>query len=99
MIYKEIPENFNPKFEAVGTFVCCNGEIILLHRQDYKPQGGTWGIPSGKRDDGESPLDTACREILEETGIRIPRDEMKYFSVIYVRNAEYDFIYYFETRI
>lgn len=94
MIYETMPKDFNPKFEAVGSFIQCNGEIILLHRQNHKPQGGTWGIPSGKRDNGENPLDTACRETAEETGIVIPRDKMKFFSTIYVKFADYDFVYH-----
>ena len=94
MIHRTMPKKFNPKFEAVGSFVQFNGEIILLHRQNHKPQGGTWGIPSGKRDDGENPLDTACRETAEETGVVIPRDEMKFFSTVYVRFADYDFVYH-----
>ena len=94
MLLETIPKDFNPKFEAVGSFVQYNGEIILLHRQDHKPQGGTWGIPSGKRDVGENPIDTACRETAEETGIIIPCNEMKFFSTVYVRFADYDFVYH-----
>jgi 8-oxo-dGTP pyrophosphatase MutT (NUDIX family) len=89
-----MPKKFNPKFEAVGSFIQYDGEIILLHRQNHKPQGDTWGIPSGKRDNGENPLDTACRETAEETGVVIPRDEMKFFSTIYIRFANYDFVYH-----
>lgn len=94
MIYRTMPKKFNSKFEAVGSFVQCNGEIILLHRQNHKPQGGTWGIPSGKRDGEESPLDTACRETAEETGIVIPHNDMKFFSTVYVKFADYDFVYH-----
>jgi 8-oxo-dGTP pyrophosphatase MutT (NUDIX family) len=94
MIYKDKPENFNPKLEAVGCFVQCDGDIILLHRQDHKPQGNTWGIPSGKVDSGENPKITALRETEEETGIKIPENKMTYFSTVYVRFQEYDFVYH-----
>jgi len=94
MLYGTIPKKFNPKFEAVGSFIQCKGEIILLHRQNHKPQGDTWGIPSGKRDHGEDLLDTAIRETAEETGIIIPRNEMKFFSTVYVKFADYDFVYH-----
>ena len=94
MIYLEKPQNFNPKFEVIGNFVQHNGEIILLHRQDHKPQGDTWGIPSGKIHNGESPLDTAHRETAEETGLIIPREEIKFFSTVYVKFPDYDFIYH-----
>lgn len=89
-----MPKKINPKFEAVGSFVQCNGEIILLHRQDHKPQGNTWGVPSGKIHEGEKPLDTACRETEEETGLVIHRDAMKFFSTFYVKYDDYDFVYH-----
>lgn len=94
MIYQEKPENFNPKFEVVGSFVQCNGEIVLLLRQDHKSAGNTWGLPSGKVDEGESLLDAICRETYEETGIIVPPDEMKFFSTVYVKYADYDLIYH-----
>ena len=94
MIYKTVPKKFNPKFEAVGSFIQFDGEIILLHRQDYKPEGGTWGIPSGKIDEGESSLVTACRETEEETGLTIPQNEMNFFTTVYVKFSDYDFVYH-----
>ncbi len=37
-----------------------------------RPQGkpaGTWALPKGNLDPGESPAETAVREVLEETGV------------------------------
>lgn len=100
MIFKNKPENFNPKFEVVGSFVQCAGEIILLHRQDHKPEGGTWGIPSGKIDQGELMITAASRETKEETGLIIPEENFKFFMSIYVRYDNYDFIYHmFHTEL
>lgn len=39
-------------------------EVLLLHRPRY----GDWSLPKGKSDPGETPAETARREILEETG-------------------------------
>lgn len=42
---------------------------VLLERQFRYPHGREFiEIPAGKRDAGEAPLDTATRELLEETG-------------------------------
>ncbi|MEI6118972.1 MAG: hypothetical protein WCP92_07315 [bacterium] len=41
MLYKEKPADFNPKFEVVSCFVEYKNEILLLLRQDHKPQPNT----------------------------------------------------------
>ncbi|MCF7831735.1 MAG: NUDIX hydrolase [Candidatus Pacebacteria bacterium] len=94
MIHKEKPENFNSKFDVVSCFVEHDGEILLLHRQDHKPQGNTWGVPAGKVDDGQEILETMIREIQEETGFMLPSSELSYFGKVFVRYPEYDFVYH-----
>lgn len=43
-----------------------NLRILAVHRPRYDD----WSLPKGKADDGETPEETAIREILEETGYR-----------------------------
>jgi 8-oxo-dGTP pyrophosphatase MutT (NUDIX family) len=38
--------------------------LLIQHHQ------GHWGFPKGHADPGESALETACREFVEETGIK-----------------------------
>ena len=100
MIYKEIPKQFNPKFEVVSCFIEHNKEILLLHRQDYKPEGNTWGVPAGKIDKRENPLDAILREILQETGYDIPISQISYYRKVYVKYSDKDFIYHiFHTKL
>ena len=43
------------------------------HLAAIRPQGkpdGVWALPKGNLDPGESPADTAVREVWEETGVR-----------------------------
>jgi len=42
-------------------------EVLLVHRPKYDD----WSFPKGKRDPGEHVTETACREVLEETGVEI----------------------------
>ena len=43
------------------------GEILLIRRSD----NDNWAVPGGAMDLGESLVDAAVRETLEETGIRV----------------------------
>ena len=94
MIYREIPEEFEPRFDVVSCFVEANGEVLFLHRQDNKSEGNRWGIPAGKIEEGETELEAMVREIREETGLDIPAEKIAYFNKVYVRYPEYDFVYH-----
>ncbi|MCX6744861.1 MAG: NUDIX hydrolase [Candidatus Parcubacteria bacterium] len=95
MIFEERPADFNPVFEAVGCFLQCQGEILLLLRQGHKKSGNTWGLPSGKVDDADQSNHLAMkREIFEETGLAIPLDDIIFFQTIFVRNDGVDFVYH-----
>jgi 8-oxo-dGTP diphosphatase len=43
--------------------------VVLQHRAWWSHQGGTWGVPGGARDSGESAIAAALRETSEEAGI------------------------------
>jgi ADP-ribose pyrophosphatase len=57
---------------AVAVLALDDAQRVLMIRQYRHPVGRLlWEIPAGLRDaDGESPLETAQRELLEETGYR-----------------------------
>ncbi|MBU2637983.1 MAG: NUDIX hydrolase [Nanoarchaeota archaeon] len=94
MIYKDIPENFNPRHEAVGCFCQLEGKMLLLLRQDWLPEGNKWGAPGGKIDpEDKTPVYAARRELWEETGILLPEDNFIPFCKFYVRYPDYDFTY------
>jgi 8-oxo-dGTP pyrophosphatase MutT (NUDIX family) len=42
-------------------------EVLVVHRPHYDD----WSFPKGKHDDGESDLECALREVLEETGLTV----------------------------
>jgi 8-oxo-dGTP pyrophosphatase MutT (NUDIX family) len=48
-----------------------NNELLLQHRRD-----GSWGVPGGLMEIGESLEDTARREVKEETGLEIGSMEL-----------------------
>jgi len=55
---------------GIGVFVFKNGEFLMGRRRNAHGDG-TWSIPGGHLEFGESFEDTAKREVLEETGLVI----------------------------
>lgn len=55
---------------SVGAVVW-KGDRVLLIRRGQPPAKGTWSLPGGRQDLGETVFEAACREVLEETGVTI----------------------------
>ncbi len=65
-----------------------NGQVLLGHRNDDPIKAssdlhgeGCWTLPGGKLDWGETLLDGAARETLEETNIEVDKSKAKLISV------------------
>ncbi len=57
-----------------------NGEILAVSRKDDKED---FGLPGGKVEPGETPVEAALRELNEETGYQIV--DPRYINMIYHR--------------
>lgn len=44
-------------------------DVVLQHRALWSHQGGTWAVPGGALDLGETPFQGALREAQEEAGV------------------------------
>lgn len=56
-----------PLLGAIAVCVCDNH--VLLARRRKAPDAGLWGFPGGHVELGETALQAAARELLEETGV------------------------------
>jgi len=54
-----------PRDTAGGVVVTSEGKVVVVEQG-----GNSWSFPKGGIEEGESALETAKREILEETGIQ-----------------------------
>lgn len=51
---------------AAGVILIAGGKVLMLQRPD-----GTWGLPGGKCEEGETPLQAMVRETQEETAYNV----------------------------
>lgn len=65
---------------VVGCLLEYQGEFVILLRRAHKPQGNTWGLPSGKIEDGERDEDAVLRELEEETGYQATKSELEHIG-------------------
>jgi len=67
-----------------------DGQVLLAQRQGTGYADGAWNLPSGKLEDGETVSQAAVREGLEEVGVRITEDALRFVHLIHYRNAHGD---------
>lgn len=44
---------------------------LLLIRRGREPQAGSWSLPGGRIEAGETPVEAVAREVAEETGLLV----------------------------
>jgi 8-oxo-dGTP diphosphatase len=54
---------------AAGLLVAHDGHVLMQLRARWAHQGGTWSIPGGALERGESSVEAALREAHEELGV------------------------------
>lgn len=55
---------------CVGAIVHDAGRMLVVLR-GQPPAQGTWSLPGGRVEPGESDADAVAREVFEETGLRV----------------------------
>jgi mutator protein MutT len=60
----------------VGAVLRDSGGRLLLVQRAHEPAAGTWSIPGGRVEDGESDHEAVAREVLEETGLVVAPGEL-----------------------
>ena len=68
------PETLN--FNCADAILECAGQVVLIQRK-VAPGAGTWALPGGFKNNTESFLDCAIRELHEETGVKVPEKVLR----------------------
>ncbi len=101
------------RFGAAGVLFVVDapeGPLVMLQlRSGFAHEGGTWSCAGGALDHGESPLEGALREAVEEVGpppgpLRLlgeyvfePADDWSYTTVVVALDQPFGFSQNFET--
>ncbi len=70
---------FNNPAPGVAVLAEKDGKILLVKRK-IQPMAGTWALPGGFMEQGESIEGAALRELKEETGLKA--DKAKFFHAL-----------------
>lgn len=68
------PETLN--FNCSDAVLECQGHVLLIKRK-FAPGAGTWALPGGFRNQRETFLSCAIRELQEETNVRVPEKVLR----------------------
>ena len=60
---------------SYGMFAVCEGKVLVLQHRN----GGHWSFSKGHPKRHETPIETASRELYEETGLHVKRLLLPYF--------------------
>lgn len=82
-----------------GVMILKDGKILLGRRHDDPEKAdselngeGTWTMPGGKMEYGETFEEACCREVLEETGLKIEGNKLSLVSVANDVGAKAQFV-------
>lgn len=84
---KQKPVNFLDREKAGGILIYDNKILLVQSR------GNLWGFPKGGIEPGELPIESAIREVMEETSLVIPftDDDPKFFinnTIFFIKHLD-----------
>ncbi len=75
--FKEFQSNYKVIEAAGGLILNGNDQWLMIYRLNK------WDLPKGKMDKGETPLQTAVREIMEECNVHLHPDDCRFLEHTY----------------
>jgi bifunctional NMN adenylyltransferase/nudix hydrolase len=75
-LFKDYPFPETLNFNCSDAILECQGHVLLIQRK-FSPGKDAWALPGGFRNQQETFLDCAIRELIEETNIRVPEKVLR----------------------
>ncbi|MDX1738682.1 MAG: NUDIX domain-containing protein, partial [Alphaproteobacteria bacterium] len=66
---------------GVGVVVFWEQHVLLIQRA-RPPKAGSWSIPGGKQELGETLRAAAIREVMEETGLALKEHDLRLLDAV-----------------
>jgi 8-oxo-dGTP diphosphatase len=93
-VMENAPLDFQPKVEIAAIYLQFAEQVLFLRLAPPKKEAGRWGVPAGKLESSELPLEAAQRELFEETGIELDLSSWQYLGPIFIRKPDLDYVYH-----
>ena len=92
--FESPPENFKHQLECSAIYVVYKDTYLFLETNSHKVLADQWGVPAGKHELNETPLQAAARELHEEAGILVKEEELLSMGALYFKKPDIAFIYH-----
>lgn len=93
-VFESPPEPFDERLQGAGCYCEYEGKILIIKRHERLRDGGTWCVPGGTREQGETPLQTVVREVYEEVGFSIEESLTEHVGRFYIRLPDIEYVFH-----
>ena len=83
---------------AVFVLLLRDNKVFFLRRANTTYMDGWYTLPSGHLEENEFIFDAAIREVKEETGVEVKKNDLKCVHVMFRRKEKNYIDFYFVTR-
>ena len=83
------------KVKSCGCIIIENNKVVLIQQKK-----GNWGFPKGRIEKNETEVETAIREVKEETNldVKIEDPDKKYIDTYFAKKNEFKEVIYFLAK-
>lgn len=66
-----VPLRIDPDQANTSSGSRTSTQVLLIRQKIWKSKSTQWSLPKGHAEEGEAPIESATRELLEETGLHV----------------------------